>query len=521
MKILVALAMMLLSFETPAADLAAREDMALRAAEAFVAGRLERLPRGSTVVAREVFLDDLEQAHVRYQHHYQGVPVFESELIVHVGLVSAAVIGTTDALLHFGVTGTQPVIGAADAHARALEHFSVVSKMGGRDDLMLMVKDGVAFLTWRVHALGQDKRGPVDKIAFVDAMGGGVLRSWNNLHTAAASGTGAGYFNGVVQLTTDLRSATTNPYRLLDPTRGGQYTCDMLNRQANCYAMDDADNYFGDGKLSNRQTAAVDAQYGTAATWDYFRSVHSRTGVGNDGKASYNRVHYSKNYSNAFWSDACMCMTFGDGDGVTYNPFVSLDVTGHEMSHGVTAKTARLTYSGESGGLNEATSDIFGAMVELYANNASDAGDYLVGEKVFRAADKALRYMFQPSRDGRSADCWYPDVGALGVHYSSGVANHFFYLLAEGTAASSAALPGSQTCGPADVRIANGTGALAGIGRGKAEKIWYRGLTVYMTSSTNYAAARTATLSAARDLYGQASPEVDAVAAAWTAVNVK
>src|SRR5262249_59404514 len=101
-------------------------------------------------------------------------------------------------------------------------------------------------------------------------------------------------------------------------------------------------------------------------------------------------------------------MTYGDGDGVTFNPFDSLDVAGHEMSHGVTSHTAGLIYSGESGGLNEGTSDIFGSMVEFYANNANDPGDYLIGEEIWtpsRSGD-ALRYMYNPSKDGASANCW-------------------------------------------------------------------------------------------------------------------
>ena len=94
---------------------------------------------------------------------------------------------------------------------------------------------------------------------------------------------------------------------------------------------------------------------------------------------SYNRVHYGKNYVNAFWDGTKM--TYGDGDGTSYGPLVSLDVAGHEMSHGVTEHSANLTYEGESGGLNEATSDIFGTMVEFYAANPNDPGDYLIGEE--------------------------------------------------------------------------------------------------------------------------------------------
>jgi len=271
----------------------------------------------------------------------------------------------------------------------------------------------------------------------------------------------------------------------------------------------DADNLWGDGTLSDRQTTAVDAQYGTAQTWDYYKNVHGRNGIANDGRGAYNRVHYGRSYNNAFWSDSCFCMTYGDGDGTTYNPFDSLDVAGHEMSHGVTSRTANLTYSGESGGLNEANSDIFGTMVEFYANNVNDAPDYLIGEKLRKSGSTPLRWMDQPSKDGRSADCWYSGVGALDVHYSSGPGNHFYYLLAVGSGSS--AYGNSPTC--------NGS-AVTGIGNSAAEKIWYRALTVYMTSSTDYHGARLATLNAATDLFGAGSAQYNAVNAAWAGISV-
>lgn len=210
-------------------------------------------------------------------------------------------------------------------------------------------------------------------------------------------------------------------------------------------------------------------------------------------------------------------MTYGDGDGVTLGSLVALDITGHEMSHGVSARTTNLVYSGESGGLNEANSDILGTMVEFHANNSRDTPDYMIGEQVFlgnvtgSANQCALRYMYNPIADGHSPNCYVNTIGSLDVHYSSGVANRFFYLLAEGSAAKtySGVKHFAPTC--------NGS-SLAGIGRAKAEKIWYRALTVYFTSTTGYADARVATITAANDLYGVAS--ANAVAAAWSAVNV-
>jgi Zn-dependent metalloprotease len=206
-------------------------------------------------------------------------------------------------------------------------------------------------------------------------------------------------------------------------------------------------------------------------------------------------------------------MTYGDGDGVSYGPLVSLDVAGHEMSHGVTENTAGLTYSGESGGLNEATSDIFGTMVEFFAANPNDPGDYLIGEEFDLKNHTGFRRMDNPISDGSSPNCWSSNTKNLDVHYSSGVGNHFFYLLAEGSGAKTinGVAHNSPTC--------NGS-TITGIGRDAAQKIWFRALTVYMTSGTTYSGARTATMNAARDLYGAGSAQQNTVAAAWSAVGV-
>jgi Zn-dependent metalloprotease len=268
---------------------------------------------------------------------------------------------------------------------------------------------------------------------------------------------------------------------------------------------------FGNGTNANRESAAVDAQHGTNVTWDYYKNVHGRNGIFGTGKGSYNRVHYGSKYVNAFWDGTKM--TYGDGDGVDYGPLTSLDVAGHEMSHGVTENTAGLAYSGESGGLNESTSDIFGTMVEFFANNPNDPGDYLIGEEFDRKLHLGFRRMDNPAADGSSVNCWSSSTKNLDVHYSSGVGNHFFYLLSEGSGAKT--LNGvaydSPTCNGATI---------TGIGRDAAAAIWYRALTVYMTSNTDYSGARTATLSAARDLYGAGSTQYAAVDAAWNAVNV-
>ncbi len=351
---------------------------------------------------------------------------------------------------------------------------------------------------------------------FVDAKTGEVAWAFDSLQTTAVVGTGKTMYSGNVSESTDYASST---YYLRDLTRGGgNYTCDVNNKtdflffRPSCTTFTRSNNIFGNNvkDSSDRATAGADAHFGLQTTWDYFKSVHGRNGIDGAGKKTYSRVHYGKSYENAFWSDSCFCMTYGDGK-TTFYPLVSLDVAAHEMSHGVMSKEANLTYSGESGGLNESNSDIFGALVEFHANNALDAGDCWIGERIYRSnwstgsyvQTKALRYMDDPAKDTKSPACWSSSLGSLDVHYSSGPNNHMFYLLANG---------GTSKC--------NGQ-TVTGIGSAKAGAIWYTAIRDLMTASTNYAAARTACLSAAAALYGgTSSPEYAAVNAAYAAINV-
>src|SRR5688572_19822070 len=157
-------------------------------------------------------------------------------------------------------------------------------------------------------------------------------------------------------------------------------------------------------------------------------------------------------------------------------------------------------------------------MVEFYANAPSDPGDYQVGEKInINGNGTPLRYMYNPGLDGSSHSCWSTSTKNVNVHYSSGPANHFFFNLAEGSGAT--AYGTSPLCGSA--------GAVVGIGRSKAERIWYRALDVYFTSNTSYVntsnpanTSRAYTLRAATDLFGTCSTEYKTVQAAWTSVNV-
>lgn len=347
-----------------------------------------------------------------------------------------------------------------------------------------------------------------------------AVNSVSSLAKAASTGTGNSLTLGVVALTTN---SISGGYELRDPGRGNHFASNLngsTSQTATGTIFTDVDNIWGNSATTSSKTAAVDAVYGQNLTWDFYKSVLGRSGIANDGRGAFSRLHYGSNYSNAFWNDSCFCMTYGDGNGSSVLPLVALDVAGHEMTHGVTSRTAGLIYSGESGGLNEAISDMVGTSVEFYANNAKSKPNYLIGERVYASNNgvatptTALRYMFKPSLDGKSPDCYTSTIGSLNVHYSSGVANHFFYLLSEG-----AVSPPGFSLSAASL-VCNGNTSLAAIGRTAAIKIVYRALSTYMTASTNYKGARTATLKAATDLYGGTSAQYNAVAAAWSAVSV-
>lgn len=467
---------------------------------------------GTTYRVTDRITDANGATHVRMARYYRGLPVLGGDLVVHQGAAGAltGVSKTLDRAVRLSVT---PRVSQAAAK-------NDVARRAQSARLVVDATSGVGRLAWEVLTGGKQKDGTPSRLAtYIDAKTGAVIRREQQIETV--DGSGQTLYSGTVPLSV-TKSGTT--YQLKnDGVRGNTYTTDMNNKSDSylcqlfgygCSAgtqITSTTTTFGNGTNSNRATAGADAQYGSNETWDYYKTTFNRDGIFGNGQGSYNRVHYGSGYVNAFWDGTKM--TYGDGDGTNYGPLVSLDVAGHEMSHGVTENTAGLTYSGESGGLNEATSDIFGTMVEFFANNANDPGDYLIGEQFDLKKHLGLRRMDDPASDGSSLNCWSATAGNADVHYSSGIGNHFFYLLSEGSGAKT--LNGvsynSPTC--------NGS-TVTGIGHDAAAAIWYRALTVYMTSSTNYAGARTATLNAAKDLYGAGSAQYNAVAAAWSAVSV-
>ncbi|MBI0297486.1 M4 family metallopeptidase [Streptomyces sp. PRKS01-29] len=499
----------------PAALTASARAELLREANATKADTASSLGLGAKekLVVKDVIKDADGTTHTRYDRTYDGLPVLGGDLIVHKakGGDIRSVTKATKATVKVASTaaGIAPSTAAKAAVKLAKADDTKQAAADQAPRKVIWAATGKPVLAYETVVGGVQKDGTPNELHVItDAATGKKLYEYQGIE----NGKGESEYSGSVELGT---SKEGSGYTLTDADRGGHKTTNLENgEEGEGKAFTDDDDNWGTGKPDDPQTAAVDAHYGAAATWDYYKNVHGREGIGGDGKAAYSRVHYGDSYVNAFWDDSCFCMTYGDGQD-NKAPLTAIDVAAHEMSHGVTSKTAGLEYSGESGGLNEATSDIFGTAVEFNVKNATDVGDYLIGEKIDINGDGTpLRYMDKPSKDGQSADAWSDGVGDLDVHYSSGVANHFFYLLSEGSGAKE--INGVKYDSP----TSDGS-KVEGIGRDKAEKVWYKALTTYFTSNTDYHAAREATLKAATDLYGADSAEYKGVDAAWAGVNVK
>ncbi|WP_328464520.1 M4 family metallopeptidase [Actinoplanes sp. NBC_00393] len=431
--------------------------------------------------------------HVRFERTHAGLPVLGGDFVVH----------TSAAGRFSGATVAQSQVIDVPITAKIGRQKAISVASGGKARKVIDAFDGKPVLAWEVTSGG--------KVVIVDATTGAIRRTWDEVHHAD-EGRGHGLHAGQVPLGTTRQADGT--YRLVDPARGGTTVRDAQNRNYSHLApkefgeFTDADNVWGDGTRGDRATAAVDVHYGLAKTWDYLKETFGRSGVGNDGKGLTAYVHHGIDWANASWSRACGCMYFGDGTPAG-RPFTTVDLVAHETAHGLVQHTANLVSSGESGGLNEATGDIFGTLVEFWVNNPADAPDYLVGEGT-GARDPALRRMDEPDRDGKSASCWSPTVKDLDVHHSAGIGNKFFYNLAVGS--------GDSQWG--DSTPCNGAAPVTGIGNDRAAQIWYRALNIYMVSNTDFAGARDATMLAAADLYGPDSAERRAVNAAWLAAGV-
>ncbi len=426
--------------------------------------------RAEELVFRRMSVDENGHQHLRFGQLKEGLPVVDGELILHVdraGVVYAAN-GSARDTRNPSLAPVQPRISAEAAARVALDATAALTR-DARTERRVYVRDAndQLVLAHEVRVTGLLAAGtPVNDLVYVKASDGEVVRRAPRIFNA-------------------------------------------LNRKV--YSSNNGTSIPGTLKRSEGQASVSDPVVN--ACYDVLGTVHSclSTLFGRDsydgaGAALLCSTHYSTNYVAAFWNGTQMVC--GDGDGVNSTALCNdLDVVAHELAHAVTIAESNLTYSGESGGLNESFSDAIAATCESWTRGfvLPDAEVWKIGEDVWTpgTAGDAIRYMNDPALDGASLD-YYPNYNAnTDVHYSSGISNLAFSLLSTG---------GTHPRGRTSVVV-------PGIGVEKTARIFYKANVDIWTASTNFAQAKTYTEQAALQLgYDQAT--VNAVSAAWQAVGV-
>ncbi|WP_064092949.1 M4 family metallopeptidase [Rossellomorea aquimaris] len=460
----------------------------------------------SELTLLEQTTDDLGMTHYKFTQSINDVPIDGAIFIVHTNK-NNEVTATTGQLYKEASTKvkkTQSNINKSTATDQAWKHISLTEKdtLDGshdevvidahkesdvesttvKNDLVIHEKDGEFNLAYKVQLQFIQPYGANWQI-FVDAKDGSILESYNAVADGATTGSGYGVLDDYKTLNTYYSNGTYYLYDVTKPMNGVIETRTASNGSSlpGYYTVDSGNTWY-----AYSQAAEVDAHAYAGKVYDYYKNTHNRNSYDNNGATIRSTVHYGSNYNNAFWNGSQM--VYGDGDGSTFTSLSgALDVVAHELTHAVTERTAGLQYQYQSGALNESFSDVFGYFL--------DPGDYLLGEDIYTpgVSGDALRSLSDPTRFGQPAHMnnyvnTSSDNG--GVHTNSGIPNKAAY------------------------------NTISSIGKTKAEKIYYRALTVYLTPTSNFSYARAALLQSAADLYGSGSSTYNSVKSAWDAVGV-
>ncbi|PAE26661.1 MULTISPECIES: M4 family metallopeptidase [Bacillaceae] len=458
--------------------------------------------------------DELGMTHVRFSQAVNGVTVEGSEVIVHYN--------ENNEVISVNGRVNQAIADEAVDTAVSLKHDAAVktalTAVGAPKDLtyeptselVIYPFEGKNHTAYKVNVnfMGGE---PGNWFVFVDAKSGEVIDQYNGILHVEENKTQKGFGKGVngdhreLHITRTKVGASGTKFGLADYSHenlDGIFTFDSKNDwDSNNDAL-----YVGNSAafIGDYDRAAVDAHYNSERVYEYFLNEHDRNSLDGEGMAINSYVHMGTDYNNAFWNGRYMA--YGDGDGEFFISLsAGLDVAAHEMTHGVISHTANLAYRNQSGALNESFADVFGVLV--------DDEDWEMGEDIMAPAAKAdgvtrLRSLSDPnsvvvSNPQRAAygsgvypahmDEFYDmplNVDNGGVHVNSSITNHAAYLIGQE------------------------------IGREKLGKIYYRALTVYLTSNSDFSDARQAIIQSAIDLYGEGSPEETATAAGFDAVGI-
>ncbi|WP_421385327.1 M4 family metallopeptidase [Bacillus salacetis] len=444
--------------------------------------------------------DELGMTHFIYQPVIQNVPIAKAKVMVHTDREGN--IEAVNGEFHSDAPSTirqtkklnkQQAIDAAWKHidtdrSAADETIETIkgnkSMLSEKSDLVVYNEDKEYTLAYHVQ-LQFASPYPANWQLYINAENGEVLKAVNEVHEA--TGSGYGVLGDYKTVNTYYYNSTYYLFDTTKPMNGVIQTFDNYNGGDSSlpgYYVTDTGNTF----YSERQKAAVDAHYYAGEVYDYYYNKFGRNSYDNQGSDVTSTVHYGSNYNNAAWIGNQMI--YGDGDGSTFAPLSGADdIVAHELTHAVTDTSADLVYESQSGALNESFSDVFGFFV--------DSEDWLMGEDVYTpgVSGDALRSMSNPEQYNQPAHMNdYQNLPVTregdwgGVHTNSGIPNKAAYY------------------------------TINSIGKTKAENIYYRALTVYLTPYSDFSDARQALVQSANDLYG--SSTASSVASAWSNVGV-
>lgn len=433
--------------------------------------------------------------HLRTQMYIEDIPVYGSELIVHVNEQDEV----------YGVNGKIDSKAKPQSFKEKVKLKENAAIKKAEKNLKLKGKENKDYhVQAKLYLYDvEDQLKPVYLVnissvepepafwhVFVSAEDGQIVDKYNALAHGASpvKVRGVGIKGEEKSLDAVFENGSYYLKDLTRPSKGQILTYDAYNSQYYSelpgYLISDPDGVFQD----ERQKAGVDAHYNIGKVYDYYKNILKRDSFDGRGSSIISSVHAGYNLNNAFWNG--VQMIFGDGDGNLFTNFASsLDITAHEFTHGVTQYTAGLEYRNESGALNEAFSDIIGVAIENKQN------DWLIGEDSYTPSIEgdALRSMENPrlySQPDHMKDYLYVDYDNGGVHFNSGIPNKAAYLM------------GRET------------------GKATMAKIYYHALANYLTPRSNFMDARNAVILASIDLYGKDSKEHKLAINSWAKVGI-
>lgn len=463
----------------------------------------------------KITADKIGGCHVRLNQVYGGLRVVGGQVIVHFDRAGRAYQVNGRYIPDIEIE-TAALLDEASVVRAAQQDLAAMGKPAGRlkgsVELVVYARNVAPVLAYEFR-LGNEAGAAAPEVwrYWINAGDGAVLNRFNDLRKVDAAITGSiltGEGGSAVIVTGNYASTY---YYLLNTNRHWQ----IYNSASTGY-VDAGSTAFrpSSNDWSTSDRAEMSAAYNFYKTQLYYLNNYARNSYDGSGTNALAHVHYPGGTDNAYWDPDSQSFYFYPG--YYFGELTVMDVCGHEFTHAVTEKTADLVYQNESGALNESFSDIFGTAIEFafqpdgrsaYPTRVAGYADWLIGEDCSYPLYVALRDMRDPQRYGDPSRYhgtgWYYGSGDNGgVHYNSGVQNHFFYLLSEG---------GSETN---DGIIINN---LTGLGVSNAAQVAYRALTVYCTADTDYATVRSAWVSAALDLN---TNWVSSVRQAWDGVGV-